>query len=103
MKRHHMLISILLGITLIALVLAFWTSVGFPGSGKSTPEKPAGFLDGFVHGSLIGWSLLFGLFKDTAKIYEPNNTGWWYDLGYVLAVFHLAAHTHLPFSKKKVE
>ena len=42
---------------------------------------------GFFHGIWHGWicwiSLIVGLFTDV-RIYAMNNSGWWYDLGWML-------------------
>jgi hypothetical protein len=58
----------------------------FPGGGHATPQAPAGFFTGIWHGWIAPLSLLVGLFSDGVHIYEVNNTGWWYDLGYYMAV-----------------
>ncbi len=44
----------------------------------------AGFLSGLWHG-FICWVSFFGsLFSDNIAMYEVNNTGGWYDFGFVL-------------------
>jgi hypothetical protein len=57
----------------------------FPGGGYS-PAEPAGFFSGVWHGWIAPLSLIVGIFKDGVRIYEPNNSGWWYDLGFYVAV-----------------
>ncbi len=57
-----------------------------PGDGTHTPEKPAGFLWGIWHGWIAPVSLIIGLFKKNVRIYEVMNKGWWYDLGFYMAV-----------------
>lgn len=49
------------------------------------PEKPAGIFSGIWHGWIAPLSLLLGLFGDRA-IYETNNTGWSYDLGFYCSI-----------------
>jgi hypothetical protein len=71
----------------------------FPGGGHSTPETPAGFFTGIWHGWIAPLSLLVGLFKDGVRIYEVNNTGWWYDLGYYMAV--IAGFGSISLLRKK--
>ena len=57
-----------------------------PGSGRYDAASPAGFLSGIWHGWIAPVSLVIGLFDNTTRIYEPNNTGWFYDLGYYIAI-----------------
>ena len=57
-----------------------------PGGGRYDANAPAGFLSGVWHGWIAPVSLVIGLFDDTTRIYEPNNTGWFYDLGYYIAI-----------------
>ena len=57
-----------------------------PGSGRYDANSPAGFLSGVWHGWIAPVSLVIGLFDNTTRIYEPNNTGWFYDLGYYIAI-----------------
>lgn len=58
----------------------------FPGGSTYSADEPAGFFSGVWHGWIAPLSLIVGLFKDGIRIYEPNNTGWWYDFGFYIAV-----------------
>jgi hypothetical protein len=69
-------------ITMTLMLLAGCT----PGSGRYDANAPAGFLAGIWHGWIAPVSLVIGLFDDTTRIYEPHNTGWFYDLGYYIAI-----------------
>lgn len=80
MKRKHILILCSL---LLLLILA--TSC-VPGSGSSTAKNPAGFFWGIWHGWVAPISLIWGFFEPNIRIYEINNTGWWYDLGYYISI-----------------
>jgi hypothetical protein len=71
----------------------------FPGGGHATPETPAGFFTGIWHGWIAPLSLIVGLFRDGVRIYEVNNTGWWYDLGYYMAV--IAGFGSISLLRKK--
>lgn len=44
-----------------------------------------GFIMGLVHGLIAPLALLGGLFTD-ARVYAFPNTGWWYDLGFMLGL-----------------
>ena len=57
-----------------------------PGDGTSTLEDPDGFLWGIWHGWIAPISLIWGLFDCTIRVYEPINTGWWYDFGFYMAI-----------------
>ena len=57
-----------------------------PGDGRNTAADPAGFFWGVWHGWVAPISVIVGLFRDHIRVYEVANTGWWYDLGFYLAV-----------------
>jgi sterol desaturase/sphingolipid hydroxylase (fatty acid hydroxylase superfamily) len=46
---------------------------------------PPGFFSGLIHGFLIFFEFLAGIFTDT-RIYAFPNSGWWYDFGYFIGV-----------------
>jgi len=58
----------------------------FPGGGSFSPADPAGFFSGIWHGWIAPLSLIVGIFSDRVTLYETYNTGWWYDLGFYMAV-----------------
>jgi hypothetical protein len=68
------------------LLLSFTVSGCFPGGGHNTPDDRAGFFTGIWHGWIAPLSLIVGIFSDGIRVYEPNNTGWWYDVGFYIAV-----------------
>jgi len=78
--------SRILAIIIIALAVAIVAGGCAPGGGWSTPEKPAGFFTGVWHGWIAPISLVWGLFNPSIRIYEPINTGWWYDFGFYIAI-----------------
>ncbi len=57
-----------------------------PGGGRYGPEREAGFFSGIWHGWIAPVCLIWGIFNDDIRIYEPNNSGWWYDFGFYMAV-----------------
>ena len=87
---------------LISLFLVFALSfVGcFPGGGSYSAQQPAGFFSGVWHGWIAPASLLIGVFKPEVRVYEPLNTGWWYDLGFYLAMS--AGFGGIAFTRKRV-
>ncbi len=80
MKRLA-LIPVLLGVLLLASCAAG------PGSDWAQPDaEPAGFWAGLWHGALMLITLIVSFFTDQVSIYETNNSGWAYDLAFVLGV-----------------
>jgi hypothetical protein len=60
-------------------------SVAGPDSKFKLPDaKPAGFGAGLWHGSILPFAFLVSLFKPGVGIYETNNNGGWYNLGFLL-------------------
>jgi len=57
-----------------------------PGDGSCTPDDPGGFFSGIWHGWIAPISLIWGLFDPMVRVYEPSNTGWWYDFGFYMAI-----------------
>ena len=80
-KRFKTTILILL-IAGLALGLTACT----PGDGTASPDKPAGFFWGIWHGWISPVSLIIGIFNPAIRIYEKFNSGWWYDLGFYMAI-----------------
>ncbi len=75
---------VMIAATFVAVALLL--SSCLPGDGKNTAEKPANFLMGIWHGWVAPVSVIVGIFNKAIRVYEPNNTGWWYDLGFYMAV-----------------
>jgi hypothetical protein len=57
-----------------------------PGDGDHNAANPAGPLWGVWHGWIAPLSLVMHLFDPIYRVYEVNNTGIWYDLGFYVAV-----------------
>lgn len=51
---------------------------------KCVETKPYGFWWGLWHGMIAPISFVFSLFSDEIAMYGVNNTGGWYDFGFVL-------------------
>ncbi len=85
-------------LSIIAVILLSVTGC-VPGDGTYTPEKPAGFFWGIWHGWIAPISLILGLFKENLRVYEVVNTGWWYDLGFYIAI--ISGFGGLSLSRKK--
>ncbi len=87
MKRALMLLT--------ALLILFTLTACYPGDGKHDAENTAGFWWGLWHGFIAIVTLIWGLFNHSVKIYEVHNSGWWYDLGFLLPLlggFSIGVH-----------
>ena len=81
------------------LIILITFSGCVPGDGKHTPEKPAGFFWGIWHGWIAPISLIWGLFNPAIRVYELQNTGWWYDLGFYIAI--ISGFGGISFRRRK--
>ncbi len=95
MKNKKILVLIM--IALLAMMLTGC----MPGDEKYTQDDPAGFFWGIWHGWIAPLSLIFGFFNDTTRIYELNNSGLWYDLGFYIAIISGFGGFSLSRKKKK--
>ncbi len=86
---------------LLLLAIIFTLSGCLPDEGIAEIEKPAGFLMGIWHGWIAPISLIVSIFKAGVRIYEPNNTGWWYDFGFYIAI--ISGFGGLSLSRKKIK
>lgn len=73
-------------ILLVSVLILASFSGCIPGDGKHTKGKPAGFFWGIWHGWIAPVSLVVGFFNRSIRVYEKNNRGWWYDLGFYMAI-----------------
>lgn len=46
--------------------------------------KKYGLIYGLLHGFITPFSIVVSFFDDDVTIYAVNNTGWWYNLGFLL-------------------
>jgi hypothetical protein len=54
------------------------------GSARFSADRPAGFWAGLWHGAISVITLIVHVFNDGVRVYEINNTGGWYDFGFLL-------------------
>jgi len=83
---------------MLTFVLVVFTSC-LPGGGNYPPNNPAGFFSGVWHGWIAPFSLIMGAFNKSVSIYEINNTGWWYDLGFYISI--ISGFGGIQFFRKK--
>lgn len=75
-----------LALSLLILLLMLSLTACLPGDGSYTTATPAGFFSGIWHGWLAPLSMLLGFIRGGYRIYEVNNTGLLYDLGFYIAI-----------------
>ncbi|MBN2852790.1 MAG: hypothetical protein JXQ23_08665 [Clostridia bacterium] len=80
MKTKKMLVII----ALLLLIMILFT--GCMANRDVSSGKQAGFLLGIWHGWIAPIALIVSLFNKSVTIYEANNTGWWYNFGYYIAI-----------------
>ena len=56
------------------------------GIDPAVTAEPYGFWSGLLHGIIAPFSFIGSLFKDDIAVYAINNTGGWYDFGFLLGV-----------------
>ena len=78
MKRYK---NLFLGLLLIFILSSCASTV----PGVSDPEGP-GFWSGILHGALASLAFIGSLFSDNIAIYAVNNTGGWYDFGFLIGL-----------------
>ena len=94
MKSKKVLVIIILAVILMTTLCGC-----VPGDGRNTQADPAGFLWGIWHGWIAPVSLIYSIFNRNIGIYEVYNTGFWYDLGYYMAI--ISGFGGLTLSRKK--
>ncbi|MHC4471498.1 MAG: hypothetical protein ACYTDY_10450 [Planctomycetota bacterium] len=72
------------GPLLWGLLLALLLLVGCAAGDQRFDDGPAGFWAGLWHGFIVLVAFVVSLFYDTVSIYEANNAGNLYNLGFVL-------------------
>lgn len=89
----------LIVLTLLLISLLMLMTGCMPGDGSYTTNDPAGFLSGIWHGWIAPISLLVSLFSDSIHLYEPINTGFWYEFGFYIAI--ISGFGGLSLSRKR--
>jgi hypothetical protein len=68
----------------LAMALALVLCSCAAGDPQFTSQHAAGFWLGIWHGMISWVTLIVGLFDPGVHIYERNNTGGWYDFGFLI-------------------
>jgi uncharacterized spore protein YtfJ len=75
-------------ITRLAVLVAFTVVIAgcAAGGGTYSPSDQAGFFSGIWHGWIAPLALIAHVFDGDIRVYETNNDGIWYDVGFYIAV-----------------
>ena len=77
-------VALLAGAAVVLLAVA--GCAAGPNPALDTGPDPAGFWLGLWHGFILPVTFVVSLFTDNVSIYEVQNSGGWYDFGYVLGL-----------------
>ncbi|MEY3368160.1 MAG: Cellulophaga phage phi4:1 [Bacteroidota bacterium] len=81
MKINHTLLLLLSGLILSTLLVS---CADVEPVKACMTGKQYGFFYGLLHGFITPISFVASLLDDTVAVYAVNNTGGWYDLGFLL-------------------
>ncbi len=82
----------------LAIILVAGCAAGDP---QFTSKTPAGFWVGVWHGIISCVTLILGIWNHGVKVYEVDNTGGWYDFGFLIGVTMLWGHRSVTRSRKR--
>ncbi|MBW2638180.1 MAG: hypothetical protein JRC86_11825 [Deltaproteobacteria bacterium] len=83
-SQNFRLVNLLISIPILLLL-----SSCAAGDAQFAQENPAGFWYGVWHGIIAFISLIIHTFNENVNVYEINNTGGWYDFGFLLGVIFI--------------
>ena len=92
------------GVSALGVVAAMALAGCAAGGGTYSPTDQAGFFSGIWHGWIAPLALIAHIFDGDIRIYETNNNGIWYDVGFYIAVisgFGSLGLRRRPRSKKE--
>lgn len=94
MNLHNFRFFKLLVLISVLLVLSSCAA----GDAQFSQGNPAGFWSGLWHGIIAFISLVIHMFNESVSVYEINNTGGWYDFGFLLGViFVWGGSSHVTY------
>ncbi len=73
-------------VTLLIFVLVILIVLTCAPMNERFEANPAGFWAGLWHGIIAWITFIISLFSDSVTMYEVNNTGGWYNLGFLLGL-----------------
>lgn len=95
--RYISFLSIVMAVMLLTACAA--------GNEQFTTVEPAGFWYGLWHGAIAVISLVIHIFNSDVMVYEINNTGGWYDFGFIFGLLFIwggSSHVCCRSSEQKL-
>jgi hypothetical protein len=80
-----MRIGAIVGLALVVLAACAPGPNAMKGAGDAEGDV-AGFLDGLWHGIIVPVTFVVSLFSDGVNVYDVNNNGGWYNLGFIIGL-----------------
>jgi len=71
-------------ITFLVILILFTSCAEVANIEDCITDEPYGFFFGIWHGMIAPVSFVLSVFLDEVALYAVNNTGGWYDFGFVL-------------------
>ncbi len=87
----------------LGLILFILIAVGCAPGNKKFDQNPAGFWAGLWHGLICIITFIISLFTDSVSMYEVNNSGGWYNLGFLIGAAIALGGSWGPYKKKKTK
>ena len=69
----------------LAVMVIVFAAACAPGT-EAYSSTEAGFFSGIWHGWIAPVSIIVHFFNNEVRVYETNNTGIWYDVGFYMAI-----------------
>jgi hypothetical protein len=88
-------------LAMLAFIILIFMLTGCAPNNVKYLSEPAGFWAGLWHGLICVITFIISLFSDKVGIYEINNTGGWYDFGFVLGLMIGLGHGKIWHPVKK--
>ena len=73
-------------IIVMGLIIFLLVSISCAPGNTRFEEKPSGFWAGLWHGVIVVVTFIISLFTDSVHMYEVNNSGNWYNFGFLIGV-----------------
>lgn len=90
-------------LVVVALLLVGCAPGNYRWDQEISPGHKAGFWAGLWHGLIIIITFIVSLFTDEVGLYEISNTGWPYNLGFIVGLlFSLGGGFRIVTKKRKV-
>jgi len=86
MKNSRLLSGFISVLVILVIAVAVTGCADTVNVQKCLPEDPYGFFGGFWHGMITPFSFIGSFFSSDIAVYAVNNTGGWYDFGFLLGI-----------------